>query len=84
MKYIKKLGLFSIESNNSVFIDVKEDIIMTLYIDNVLIIDRSKIAIQRVKNRLNIKFHILDLKLYIYYLSITVKRDRRSDIIRLE
>ena len=75
--------MFSIESNNNIFIDVKEDIIIILYIDNILIIDYSKIAIQRVKNKLNIKFHILDLRLYIYYLSITIKRDYYSNIIYL-
>ena len=56
---------------------------MTLYIDNILIIDYNKTAIQRVKNKLNIKFYILDLRLYIYYLSITIKRNHRSNIIRL-
>ena len=83
MKYIKKLSLFSIKLNNNIFINVKEDIIITLYINNILIIDRSKIAIQRIKNKLNIKFYILDLELYIYYLDITVKRDYRSNIIYL-
>ena len=77
------MNLFFIESNNNIFINVKEDIIITLYINNILIIDYNKIAIQRVKNRLNIKFYILDLRLYIYYLNITIKRNRRSNIIRL-
>ena len=56
---------------------------MTLYINNILIINYNKIAIQRVKNKLNIKFYILDLRLYIYYLSITIKWDSYSNIIYL-
>ena len=78
------MSLFFIESNNNIFIDVKEDIIITLYINNILIIDRSKIVIQRVKNKLNTKFYILNLRLYIYYLDITIKRDCYNNIIRLK
>ena len=42
---MKKLDLFSIELNNSVFINIKEDIIVTLYINNILIISYNKIVI---------------------------------------
>ena len=75
--------MFLIESNNSIFIDAKEDIIVILYINNIFITSRSKIAIQRVKNKFNSKFYISNLRLYIYYLDIIVKRDRRSNIIHL-
>ena len=36
----------------------KKRIIITLYVDNVLIINRNKIVIKRIKNALNVKFHI--------------------------
>lgn len=75
--------MFPIESDNSVFIDAKEGTIVALYVDDVLITDRSKAAIQRVKDGLNAKFHMSDLGSYAYYLGMTVKRDRRSDVIRL-
>ena len=81
---MKKLGLLSIKSNNSIFIDSKKSTIIALYIDNILIINLSKAEIQRIKKGLNAKFHISNLKLYIYYLSIIIKRDRYSDILRLE
>ena len=42
---MKKLDFLSIESNNSVFIDLKESIIIALYIDNILIINFDKIRI---------------------------------------
>ena len=57
---------------------------MTLYVDNVLIINRNKIVIKRIKNVLNVKFYMLDLKLYVFYLSIIVKRNRYNNIIRLK
>ena len=56
---------------------------MAFYVDNVLIIDYNKIVIKRIKNALNVKFHILNLKLYIFYLNIIVKKDHYNDIIRL-
>ena len=57
---------------------------MTLYVDNVLIIDYNKIVIKRIKNALNVKFHILNLKLCVFYLNMIVKKNRRNDIIRLK
>ena len=57
---------------------------MTLYVDNILIINRNKIVIKRIKDVLNVKFHMLDLRLYAFYLSIIVKKDRRNNIIHLK
>ena len=44
-KYIKKLELIFIESNKSVFMNVKENIIVALYMNDILIIDLSKTGI---------------------------------------
>ena len=57
---------------------------MTLYVDNVLIINRNKVVIKRIKDALNVKFHILNLRLCVFYLSIIVKRNRYNNIIRLK
>ena len=62
----------------------KKKIIITLYVDNVLIINRNKVVIKRIKDVLNVKFHILNLKLCVFYLNIIVKRNRYNDIIRLK
>ena len=64
--------------------NLKKEIIITFYINNVLIINRNKVVIKRIKNILNVKFHILNLRLYVFYLNIIVKRDRYNDIIRLK
>ena len=82
-EYMKELGLYPIELDNSVFMNAKEGIIVALYVDDVLITGRSKAAIQRVKDGLNAKFHMSDLGPCAYYLGMTVKRDRRSGVIRL-
>ena len=83
MKYIKKFELILIESNESVFMNVKKNIIIVLYVNDVLIIDLSKIDIQRIKKALNDKFHMFDLRPCVYYLDMIVKRDRVVDILRL-
>ena len=80
---MKKLDLNLIESNDNMFINFKKEIIVTLYVNDVLIIDRNKIVIKRIKNVLNVKFHILDLKSCVFYLSIIVKKNRRNNIIHL-
>ena len=62
----------------------KKKIIMTFYVDNVLIINRNKTVIKRIKNALNVKFHILNLKSCVFYLNIIVKRNHHNDIIHLK
>ena len=80
---MKKLELIPIESNESIFMNVKEGITVVLYVNDILIIDLSKIDIQRIKKALNDKFHMFDLGPCVYYLDMTVKRDRAVDILRL-
>ena len=83
-EYIKKLGLHPIEADESVFMNVKEGTIVALYVNDILITDRNKSAIRRIKDDLNAKFHMFDLGPYAYYLGIIIKRDRRAGIIRLD
>ena len=55
--------------------NLKINIIITLYINNILIINLNKINIKYIKKNLNVKFYISNLRLYIYYLNIIIKRD---------
>ena len=52
----------------------KKKIIITFYVDDVLIKNHNKVIIKRIKDVLNVKFHILNLRLYVFYLSIIVKK----------
>ena len=63
--------------------NVKKNIIIVLYMNDILITDLSKIDIQRIKKALNDKFHMFDLGPCAYYLDMTVKRNRAADILRL-
>ena len=52
--------------------------------NNILIINRNKFIIRRIKNDLNVKFYIFNLRSYVYYLEIIIKRNRYINIIRLD
>ena len=65
------------------FINLKKKIIMTLYVDDILITNRNKVVIKRIKNALNVKFHKSNLKLYAFYLNMIIKKNHYNDIIRL-
>ena len=52
--------------------------------DNILIINYNKSIIRRIKDDLNAKFYIFNLRFYIYYLDIIIKRDYYIDIIYLD
>ena len=65
------------------FIDSQIDIIIALYVDNVLITNSNRADIQRIKDALNVKFHMTDLKPCACYLEITITRDRTNRTIRL-
>ena len=66
------------------FINLKKKIIITLYVDDILIINRNKVVIKRIKDALNVKFHISNLRLYAFYLNMIVKRNHHNNIIRLK
>ena len=51
--------------------------------NDVLIIDFNKFDIQCIKSDFNVKFYISNLKLYIYYFDIIIKKDYRIEIIYL-
>ncbi len=61
------------ELNHSIFL--KNSIIITVYIDNLLLINSSKSVIQCVKNKLNLIFNITGLKSVAYYLSMQIKQN---------
>ena len=63
--------------------NIKLNIIITFYINDILIINFNKFDIQYIKNNFNVKFYILNLRLYIYYFDIIVKKDYYIEIIYL-
>ena len=83
-EFIKEQDFTPIDADYSMFTDPQTDIIIALYIDNVLITNSNRADIQRIKDALNVKFYIIDLRPYAYYLEMTVTRDRTNRTIRLK
>ena len=63
---------------------INDIIIIVIYVNNILFIDFDKVDIQAIKNKLYEKFEIIDLNLYIYYLDMTIAKNRVNRILRLE
>ena len=59
-------------------------IIVVIYINNILFINFDKVDIQAIKNKFYNKFKIIDLSLYIYYLNITIVKNRINRILRFK
>ena len=80
---MKNIDLVFIDIDFNVFIDLIIDIIIALYVNDILIIDSFKANIQRVKNTLYAKFKMSDLDSCAYYLDIIVFRDYINRTLRL-
>ena len=53
----------------------KDDIIIAIYIDNLLICGAEKKVINKVKNALKAKFHMSDLEPVVFLFEIAVTQD---------
>ena len=62
--------------NFNVFIYNEKKIIIIIYIDDIFIAKFNRFIINEFKSAFNVKFRIMNLKLYIYYLNIKIMRDR--------
>ena len=71
--HLISLRFWHSELNHSIFL--KNNIIITVYVDNLLLIDSSKSVIQCIKNKLNSVFNIMNLKSVTYYLSMWIEQN---------
>ena len=61
--------------NFNIFIYNEKKIIIIIYIDDIFIIKFNRFIINEFKSAFNVKFRIINLKSYIYYLNIKIMRD---------
>lgn len=62
----------------------KEELIIAIYMDDLLLTRSSVNQIKKAKLTLNQKFYMIDFEKCIYYLSMTVTQDHQHRIIRLD
>jgi Reverse transcriptase (RNA-dependent DNA polymerase) len=68
-------------SNHSVWVSQKHDLILALYIDDIVLFVRDIQAIRWIKGILNISFSIKDLGPILIVLGIRIRRDRVRKIL---
>lgn len=75
-EFLVSLSYHVISENLSVYRNPEIDIFVAIYVDDLLIFDVNKTAIQELKDQLSKRFKMTDLKSVTYYLSLKVFRDR--------
>jgi Reverse transcriptase (RNA-dependent DNA polymerase) len=63
-------------SNYSVWVSQRYDLILALYVDNIVLFARDMHTIQWIKGILNVSFSIKDLGPILTVLGIRIRRDR--------
>jgi Reverse transcriptase (RNA-dependent DNA polymerase) len=63
-------------SNYSVWVSQKHDLILVLYVDDIMLFVRDIRTIQWIKDILNVSFSIKDLGPILIVLGIRIRRDR--------
>ena len=81
IRFLQKLGFEPLAADLSVF--VRNNIFITVYVNDLLIVRQFKLKIQEIKNKLSIKFQITDLELCSYYLDMRVTQNRSNHTIYL-
>jgi hypothetical protein len=62
---------------------MKDDIMIAIYVNDLILTEFDLAVIFRLKNALNERFEMSDLELCIYYLDMKIFRDRRLKLLAL-
>lgn len=79
--FLQELGFKPLESDYSVFINNTENIIIAIYVDDILIFGKDKNLINKLKANLSNKFRISDLGPIHHYLGMEILRNRAKNLI---
>jgi hypothetical protein len=75
------MGFVRLHTDYGIF--VKKELIIAVYVNDLLVVGLDIKEIQYVKDALNQRFKMTDLGPYSYYLGMTITRDRINRILRL-
>ncbi len=81
--FLLTAGFISLESDHCVFAGYNGDVLILVYVDDLLIIGPSKQSVQTIKDVLNHHFAMKDLGPVGHFLGIRVTRNRDKGSIRL-
>ena len=82
---LKELGLSRLHADHSIFAteDGVHGPILTVFVDDIKILDSCKGRITRIKQQLATAFRMVDMGPVSYYLGLKVERDRSNKTIKL-
>lgn len=81
-KFLHELGFQPLNTDLSVF--AKKDMIITIYVDNLLICNAKRQEIHKLKDVMKAKMYISDLGSVSFYLKMAVTWDRANLILCLK
>ena len=76
INFLKEHEFLSLNANKSVFFNDK--IIIAIYVNDLLIAELNKKFIRQVKKALNKRFQMTNMKSLVYYLNMSVTRNRQQ------
>jgi hypothetical protein len=82
--YLKKLEFKRIELNHEVFIFFDTEIIVTVYVNDLLLFESDIKEIRRIQNELNSRFQMTDLRELSHYLEIKIIISSDRNVITLK
>lgn len=80
--FLVNMRFKSLNVDLSVFI--KDQIIISIYVNDLLIVDLNTQIIVEIKNQLNSRFQMINLDSCSFYLKIKITCDRQNRVIRLK
>jgi hypothetical protein len=83
-RYLKSIGFEQTHSDHCVYINKDTDVILALWVDDLIIFSKNTSAIEEVKDQLRKEFEMKDLGELKYFLGIQVKRDRKLQQIHID
>ena len=81
-KFIIDINYTRLLSDYSIFV-YKNDIIIAIYVDDLLICDFKKVDIYNFKKKLVERFRIKNLDFILFYLRVKITRNRKNRVIYL-
>ena len=81
--FLKSIGFDQTYSNPCVYINKETDIIIAMWMDDLIIFGKDMASINDLKTQLNEEYEMKDLGELRYFLDIQVHRDRERKIIHI-
>ena len=94
-KALEEMGLRRLDTEHSVYVLLQRhgkkpqevfigpDLVIAVYVDDIMMIGRHRLIIQEFKSQLSKKFHIKDLGEATDYLGIEIVRDRAAGTLKI-